>query len=83
MNTFGACRVGAGGDNTTTPGLPANSEGLAGQRGVVQFFAGAEESIEVKVEDLSRGHERLLESWKQFGTIVLSQPQKNGSQWFR
>ena len=60
MNAVAAGRIGARGYHTAALGPPADGERLAGKRGVALFFYGAEEGVEVEVEDLAGGWHWLL-----------------------
>ena len=50
-----AGRVGAGSHHAAAFGAPADGKGLTHQRRVTLFFDGAEEGVEVKVEDFAGG----------------------------
>ena len=56
-------RVRAGGHHAALVGPPADGEGLAAQRRVVQFFDRAEEGVQVEVQD-GAGHGGIIE-WNQ------------------
>ncbi len=46
--------VGTGGDHAALIGRTADGEGLAAQRRVAQFLDGAEERVEIEVQNLAR-----------------------------
>jgi hypothetical protein len=51
VDAEGAGGVGAGGDHSAGGGVAADGKGFAFEGGVVEFFYGAEEGIEVEVKD--------------------------------